>query len=85
MKNYLFLKNYVTSEEAISHNVLYYQKCPVPLTIQTWLCVHFQTAYYTNTNAKSFRKQKKQHKFNDWTKSFTAGQWIHVNVLQLTL
>ena len=25
-KNYLFLKNYVTSEEAVSHNVLYYQQ-----------------------------------------------------------
>ena len=25
VRNYLFLKNYVTSESAVSHNVLYYQ------------------------------------------------------------
>ena len=27
--NYLFLKNYVTSEGAISHNVLYYQQLSI--------------------------------------------------------
>ena len=29
MKNYLFLKNYVTSERAVSHNVLYYQQLSI--------------------------------------------------------
>ena len=29
-ENYLFLENYVTSEGAISHNVLYYQQLPIP-------------------------------------------------------
>ena len=29
-KNYFFLKNYVSSEGAVSHNVLYYQ--PLPIT-----------------------------------------------------
>ena len=28
--NYFFLENYVTSERAVSHNVLYYQ--PLPIT-----------------------------------------------------
>ena len=26
MRNYLFLKNYITSEGVVSHNVLYYQQ-----------------------------------------------------------
>ena len=30
MENYFFLKNYVISEGAVSHNVLYYQ--PLPIT-----------------------------------------------------
>ena len=30
MENYFFLENYVTSEGAVSHNVLYYQ--PLPIT-----------------------------------------------------
>ena len=30
MENYFFLENYVTSEEAVSHTVLYYQ--PLPIT-----------------------------------------------------
>jgi hypothetical protein len=29
-KNYFFLKNYITSEGAVSNNVLYYQ--PLPIT-----------------------------------------------------
>ena len=29
MENYFFLKNYVTSEGAISHNVLYRQQLPI--------------------------------------------------------
>ena len=29
VKNHLFLKNYVTSEEAVSHNVLYYQQLSI--------------------------------------------------------
>ena len=30
VENNFFLKNYLTSEEAVSHNVLYYQ--PLPIT-----------------------------------------------------
>jgi hypothetical protein len=30
VENYFFLKNYVTSEGAVSHNVFYYQ--PLPIT-----------------------------------------------------
>ena len=30
MENYFFLKNYATSEEAVSHDVLYHQ--PLPIT-----------------------------------------------------
>ena len=37
MENYSFLENYVTSQGAISHNVLYYQ--PLPIT-------HFQVSFY---------------------------------------
>ena len=29
MENYFFLKNYVTAEGAISHNVLDYQQLPI--------------------------------------------------------
>jgi hypothetical protein len=29
MENYLFLKNYFTSEGAVSHNVLYHQHLPI--------------------------------------------------------
>ena len=29
MRNNFFLKNYVTSEEAVSHNVLYYQQLSI--------------------------------------------------------
>ena len=30
VENYFFLKNYITSEGAVSHNALYYQ--PLPIT-----------------------------------------------------
>ena len=30
--NYFFLKNYVTSEGAVSHNVLYHQPLPITVT-----------------------------------------------------
>ena len=30
VENYIFLENYVTSEGAVSHSVLYYQ--PLPIT-----------------------------------------------------
>ena len=33
-ENYLFLKNYVTSEEIVSHNVLYYQQLFIALPSQ---------------------------------------------------
>ena len=29
MENYFFLENYVTSETAVSHNVLYYQQLSI--------------------------------------------------------
>ena len=29
VKNYFFLENYVTSEGAVSHNVLYHQPLPI--------------------------------------------------------
>ena len=39
VENDLFLKNYVTSEGAVCHNVLYYQ--PLPIT-------HYQVRVYAN-------------------------------------
>ena len=39
VENYFFLKNYVTSEGTVSHNVLYYQ--PLPST-------HNQERFYDN-------------------------------------
>ena len=30
VENYFFFKNYITSEGAVSHNILYYQ--PLPIT-----------------------------------------------------
>ena len=29
VENFFFLKNYITSEGAVSHNVLYYQQLPI--------------------------------------------------------
>ena len=31
IENYLFLENFVTSEGAVSHNVLYYRPLPIAL------------------------------------------------------
>ena len=39
MENYIFLQNYVTSEGAVSHNVLYYQPLPIAL---------YQERFYAN-------------------------------------
>ena len=39
LRNYFFLKNYVTSEGAVSHNVLYYQQLPI---------VRYQVSFYAN-------------------------------------
>ena len=39
MENYFFLENYVTSEGAVSHNVLYHQ--PLPIT-------HHQVRFYAD-------------------------------------
>ena len=39
VENYFFLENYVTSEGAVSHNVLYYQ--PLPIT-------RYQERFYDN-------------------------------------
>ena len=36
-----FSKTYVTSEEAVSHNVLYFQQLPYPL---------YQVSFYANNN-----------------------------------
>ena len=37
VENYFFLKNYVTSEGAVSHNVLYYQQLSI---------AHYQVSFY---------------------------------------
>ena len=37
--NYLFLKNFVTSEGAVSHNVLYFQQLSI---------ARYQVSFYTN-------------------------------------
>ena len=51
MENYFFLENYVTSEGAVSHNVLYYQ--PLPIT-------RYQVRFYANNNCFVwFRKSNK--------------------------
>ena len=39
MRSYLFLKNNVTSEEVVSHNVLYRQQLYV---------AHYQVSFYAN-------------------------------------
>ena len=39
MENYFFLKNYITSEGAVSHNVLYYQQLSV---------APYQVSFYSN-------------------------------------
>ena len=39
VKNYFFLKNYVTSEGAVSLNVLYYQQLSI---------AHYQLSFYAN-------------------------------------
>ena len=39
VENYFFLKNYVTSEGAVSHNVFYYQ--PLPIT-------HYQVRFFAD-------------------------------------
>ena len=41
VENYFFLENFVTSEGAVSHNVLYYQ--PLPIT-------HYQVRFYANNS-----------------------------------
>ena len=40
MENYFFLENYITSEGAVSHNVLYYQQLPITSN---------QVLFYANT------------------------------------
>ena len=39
MENYLFLENYVTSEGAVSHNILNYQQLPI---------IRYQVSFYAN-------------------------------------
>ena len=39
MEFYFFLENYVTSEGAVSHNVLYYQQLPI---------TRHQVSFYAN-------------------------------------
>ena len=38
---YLFLKNYATSEGAVSHNISYYQQLPI---------AHYQVSFYADNN-----------------------------------
>ena len=46
VENYYFLENYVTSERAISHNVLYYQTLPIPIV---------STAFNNNYSLLTFK------------------------------
>ena len=39
VRNYFFLENYVTSEGAVSHNVLYYQQLSI---------ARYQVSFYAN-------------------------------------
>ena len=39
VENYFFLKNYITSEGAVSHNVLYYQQLSI---------TRYQVKFYAN-------------------------------------
>ena len=39
VNNYFFPKNYVTSEEAVSHNVLYYQQLSIARLYQVIFCM----------------------------------------------
>ena len=39
VRNYFFLENYVTSEGAVSHNVLYYQQLHI---------TRYQVSFYAN-------------------------------------
>ena len=45
MENYFFLENYITSEEAVSHNVFYYQ--PLPIS-------RYQVRFYANNYFEDF-------------------------------
>ena len=39
VENYFFLENYLTSDKAVSYDVLYYQ--PLPITCyQVWFCAY---------------------------------------------
>ena len=42
MENYFFLENYVTSETAVSHNVLYYQQ----LSIDRYQAILYANNYF---------------------------------------
>ena len=44
MENYFFLENYVTSEGAVSHNVLYYQQLSIAC---------YQVSFYANNYFES--------------------------------
>ena len=41
MRNYLFLKNYITSEGAVSHNNLYYEQISI---------ARYQVSFYANNS-----------------------------------
>ena len=43
VENYFFLDNYVTSEGAVSHSVLYYQQLPI---------TRYQVKFYANNYFK---------------------------------
>ena len=40
-KNYFFLKNYITSEGAVSNNVLYYQPLPITRYQETFYAIKY--------------------------------------------
>ena len=43
VKNYFFLENYITSEGAVSHNVLHYQ--PFPITKKGFMLINILSNY----------------------------------------
>ena len=49
MENYFFLENYITSERAVSQNVLYYQQLPITRLPSKVFTTAFNVAIYVNS------------------------------------
>ena len=85
--NYFFLENYVTSEGAISHNVLYHQ--PLPITryqVRFYADNYFEQLPIVSTAFKGLKMWCKTiglsfcNKYIPW--HFLAGK-IHVVVMEI--